>query len=932
MFPDVKHRNKSTDTDGDGITDYQEMVLMRNPEAENPMPRNITPEDIAQGKANAEEVKKRAAVRQAELRKMLEPLMHDDAVDTNGEPVALEGRKAAKRQRMGDKLLAMSIAENNKMKAAKVAADRLGMPDRFKLLNGGTAVLSGESNGLPTYTHTRSSTVAADTISADDLWPGGSSGFDLSGMSINSPRVRIGVWEPDGLVIDHPEFTANVVTVDSADSTSGWTASTGGSIVSNGSACQEGSACLDLRRVTGQISTLYARQQPSAHDFTDQTIAVWYYFGDINFLAVTGAIELRFGSSASNYWQRSFNRDNLVSGWNLLSMKEETATSIVGSPTVTACSYTGLNATYTTTAVQSLTDGQGLDYWRLSDTRVQNMDGASSVGDHSTHTTGIMSSAGVNTNAKGMAFQASVHSRDSLRDLIEMGGIFSNVDTSDNIFTSNHSYGPNPGWTSFPVNVTTAYPVFNAAGVQTGTLNIAPGTYGAWFANSAFSQTEDHVFGRYTDALSAEIDSTVYGSDALLPVWAAGNDRGDPTAGTHFEFNFSTFQFILSTAVRPADGGTSGFDSMPPDSVAKNILTVGSVLDIVGGYSQSSNPQMSNFSSFGPTDDGRIKPDVCANGDVVESAAYDDPSDGSDGPYTTFSGTSEAAPSVTGSIGLLVELMRRYRGDGYEPSASLLKGTIIHTADDILNSGPDYKSGWGLVNAESAAELIQQSESTHQGQNVRMVLVQNGATVTIPVTATGGIPLKVTACSTDPAGTEPAAVVDISTRMLVNDFQLQVTSGASTFNPFVLNPASPSSNATTGVNDRDNVEQVIVSSPSAGQSYNIVLSPAIGETFVDDTGSPAPQRVAVLISGIEPNPALKLAVTSITQTGADKFTLVWPALIGSTYRVQESLDLSVGSFSDVTGDIVAQTSFVAREVTGDPNTITKKFWRVRKVE
>ena len=931
---EIAHRNKRIDTDGDGLTDYEEMVLMRNPSVAEKEPRKLTREEIADKKERAKEAKKRATARQAELRKMFEPIMHKDAVDAAGNPVAIEDKKAAKRQRMGAKIPAMKLAGKNKMQAAKAAAGRLGMPERFETLNGGTAVLSGEKNGRPTYTHTRSSTVAADTISVDDLWPGGSSGFDLTGMGLNGTSVKIGVWEPSGLVIDHPEFTTAIETIDSTDATTGWSSTGGGFFNFNNvpAQCQEGSGCLDLRRSGGSASTLYFRQQSNSYDFTDRTVAVWYYFGDVSFLVEDEAVELRFGSDSSNYWSRSFNRNNLQSGWNLLSMKAETATSMIGSPTLTSCSYTALNVTFLNPAFPLNGDGQGMDFWRLSDTRVQNMDRAASVGDHSTHTTAIITATGVNSNARGMAFEANVHSRDSLDHLAEMGDIFSNADSFDDIFTSNHSYGPNPGWTAFPVNVTTAYPVFNAFGQQTGVINVPPGNYSAWFANSNFSTTEDIDFGRYTNELSAAIDDTVYASDAILPVWAAGNDRGDPTAGTHFEFNFNTGQIILSTAVRPADGGASGYDSMPPDSVAKNILTVGSVQDVVGGFSPGSNPQMSSFSSYGPTDDGRIKPDVCANGDGVESAAYDDPADTTDGSYANFSGTSEAAPGVAGSIGLITELIRRFRGDSYEPPASLLKGLLIHTADDILNPGPDYRSGWGLVNAERAAELVNQSESTHQGQSVRTVLIQNGATVTIPVVATGGTPLKVTVCSSDPAGTEAAATVDNTTRMLVNDFQLRVTSGGSTFNPFVLNPANPSANATTGVNDRDNVEQVLLSSPGTGQAYNIVLSPAPGETFVDDQGNPAPQEVAVIISGIEPDPSLELIITSITQTGPDKFTLVWPALIGSPYRIQESADLSAGSFTDITGDIVAETAFVAREVTADPTTIAKKFWRVRKVQ
>ena len=614
-------------------------------------------------------------------------------------------------------------------------------------------------------------------------------------------------------------------------------------------------------------------------------------------------------------------------------MKSDTATSVVGSPTLTACSYTALNVTYSNPAFPLNADGQGMDYWRLSDTRIQNMDRASSVEDHSTHTTGLMISSGVNPDAKGMAFEANIHTRDALNHLTEMGEIFTNADASDNIFTSNHSYGPNPGWTRQGVNVATNFLVVNGNGQQTGVQQLPAGVYLAWAGNATISPTEDIAFGRYTDALSAQIDANIYGSDSLLPVWAAGNDRGDQTTGGHLEFDFTRGQIVISTANRPADGGASGFDSMPADSVAKNILTVGSVQDVPGGFSSGSNVQMSTFSSFGPTDDGRIKPDICANGDGVLSAAYDDPADNTDSPYVNFSGTSEAAPTLAGAIGLVVDLVRRYRGDSYEPPASLLKALMIHTADDILNAGPDYKSGFGLANGESAANLVNQNEATHQGQNVRMVVIPNGGSVSIPVVATGGEPLKVTVVSTDPAGIEPPEVLDIDTPMLVNDFSLSVNRNGSTFFPFSLNKNNPNALATkTGPNSVDNVEQVLIDNPAAGGDYNIVLAPAAGETFVDDIGNPTSQEVALIISGIDPDPSLELVITSVMQTGADKFTLVWPALIGSSYRVQESPDLGTNSFTDITGDIVAEMNFIAREVTGDPTTISKKFWRVRKVE
>src|SRR5690606_23634167 len=82
-------------------------------------------------------------------------------------------------------------------------------------------------------------------------------------------------------------------------------------------------------------------------------------------------------------------------------------------------------------------------------------------------------------------------------------------------------------------------------------------------------------------------------------VWAAGNDRSDTGDGSH---------------PAPPDGnGGTGFDSIGPEGSAKNNITVGAVLK-VPDYTGPSSVVMSAFSSWGPTDDGRIKPDLVAAG------------------------------------------------------------------------------------------------------------------------------------------------------------------------------------------------------------------------------------------------------------------------------------------------------------------------------
>jgi subtilisin family serine protease len=115
---------------------------------------------------------------------------------------------------------------------------------------------------------------------------------------------------------------------------------------------------------------------------------------------------------------------------------------------------------------------------------------------------------------------------------------------------------------------------------------------------------------------------------------------------------------------------------------------------------------MTAFSSWGPTDDGRIKPDLVANGQAVFSSE-----EGFDSDYGVQSGTSMAAPNVTGTAALLLEHYRDLHDDE-DPTSATLKGVLIHTASDAGNVGPDYRHGWGLVNAAEAAEFLTESADT----------------------------------------------------------------------------------------------------------------------------------------------------------------------------------------------------------------------------
>jgi subtilisin family serine protease len=112
-------------------------------------------------------------------------------------------------------------------------------------------------------------------------------------------------------------------------------------------------------------------------------------------------------------------------------------------------------------------------------------------------------------------------------------------------------------------------------------------------------------------------------------------------------------------------------------------LTVGAVNPLPFGPANSQDIAIVSFSSWGPTNDGRVKPDIVADGVDVLSC-------GSSGPasYITLSGTSMAAPNVTGSLYLLQEYYAQKNGGNFMRAATL-KGLACHTAFDAGNTEPD---------------------------------------------------------------------------------------------------------------------------------------------------------------------------------------------------------------------------------------------------
>jgi hypothetical protein len=442
--------------------------------------------------------------------------------------------------------------------------------------------------------------------------------------------------------------------------------------------------------------------------------------------------------------------------------------------------------------------------------RATQVDGSPTNHYHSTHVAGTMIAAGVDPNAKGMSYQGILRAYDWNSDLSEMA-----TAAAAGLKVSNHSYGYITGW---------YYDYFG------------DGRW-AWFGDPAISDTEDYYYGFY-DSGAQDMDDIARNAPDYLIVRSAGNDRGyGPSSQpvTHWVYSGG---WVLQSTVRQLDGGSDGYDCIYHDALAKNILTVGAVDDIPAGWTDSSDVNMSSFSSWGFADDGRIKPDIVANGISLYSTL-----ETSNSAYGSLSGTSMASPNAAGSVGLLLNNRKNIAGNLPYRSATI-KGLILHTADEAGSfPGPDYKFGWGLMNTLKAVQVMRADSVAGGNFNLRESTLNQGDTIEFQVRSNGTQPLRATICWTDPAATPLAAQLNPTTPMLVNDLDLRVISPSSTtYLPWVLDPANPAAAATTGDNTRDNVEQVYIALPASGL-YTVRITHK-------GTLSGGQQAVSVVVTGI----------------------------------------------------------------------------------
>lgn len=339
----------------------------------------------------------------------------------------------------------------------------------------------------------------------------------------------------------------------------------------------------------------------------------------------------------------------------------------------------------------------------------------------------------------------------------------------------------------------------------------------------------DDSYGRY-DLFAAQFDALVRDADPVTP--------GDQP-------------YILEFS---AGNSGPGAQTIGTPAVAKNVIATGA--------SQNDRPDfflyadgidaMADFSSRGPCEDGRIKPDIVAPGTWIASLQSASATDENawlpiSPNYQYQGGTSQAGPHVSGAAAVFVQYYRSGH-NGATPSPALVKAALIDCAvdmDDSVETGPipNNDEGWGRVDL---TRIIGSSRRVHYID--QSVALTNSQVHEERVVVSSDVePLRITLTYTDVPGL-PAALP-----ALVNDLDLEVISpdghsfhgnqmqdGFSVPDPF-------------GWDNLNNVEGVRIEQPVPGEYTIRVIARRVVEDAV--RGTPfIDQDFALAVSGLLPSP------------------------------------------------------------------------------
>tara|TARA_R110002096_G_scaffold65512_3_gene159493 strand:- start:5183 stop:8770 length:3588 start_codon:yes stop_codon:yes gene_type:complete len=402
------------------------------------------------------------------------------------------------------------------------------------------------------------------------------------------------------------------------------------------------------------------------------------------------------------------------------------------------------------------------------------------------------------------------------------------------------------------------------------------------------------------------VDQQTRQNPSLIHIFSAGNSASS-TCGTN--------AYGAGTPWGTITGGRK---------MGKNVIAVANL---------TSDGFLTGSSSRGPASDGRIKPDISANGTNQISTAPNN-------TYQVGGGTSAAAPSIAG---LTAQLYHGYRSinNNATPDAALIKNALLNTTRDLGNVGPDFTYGWGRVNTHRAMKLLEEN------RYLDTTISQNGFNSHNIVIPSSLRELRFMIYWTDYEAST------VANKALVNDIDIRVvTPNGDTILPWILDPTpnatAITSPATRGIDDLNNMEQVFIDTAAAGTYRVLVNGKAIpqgpqkyfltwetrpdevqltypngGESFTpgtsenirwDAVGTTGGYRLEYSLNG----GSTWTTITIVSGTTRSRSWIVPNNVTGNALiRVTKMLSPTLTSFAD--------TSDYSFSIIGVPNNITEDF-------
>ena len=324
------------------------------------------------------------------------------------------------------------------------------------------------------------------------------------------------------------------------------------------------------------------------------------------------------------------------------------------------------------------------------------------------------------------------------------------------------------------------------------------------------------------DALTRDADPTLAGNQEMLHIFSAGND------------------------------GSSGSGSVGSPATAKNVLTVGATdFPRAGGTAEN----LAWYSSLGPTDDMRTKPDLVAPGSAIMGPASMDPLYNGTGVwakyypagmevyklYTYSYGTSHSAPAVAGAAQLVYADYTAAHG-GTNPSPAMVKALLINNTkylngDRTGGNLPSNAQGWGMPD-------LARTFGGNQPLLIDQTVVFSGSGEThswLQDLSSHGEDLRVTLTWTDAPGSTVS-------RALVNNLDLEVIVDGVSYQGNVFAGAYSSLNGLADATN--NVESVFLPSYQYDQMEIRVTASNITGDGIPGNSDPTDQDFALVVTSM----------------------------------------------------------------------------------